>query len=112
VKDAVILVTRAGLGDAEPALQQKLAVTYFKVLLEDGALPSAVCFYGDGVKLALEGSPALEVLRAVEARGVRLILCRTCLEFFGAAGQVRVGIVGGMGDIVAAQAAAAKVISV
>jgi hypothetical protein len=112
MNDTVVLVTRDGMGDAEPALQHKLITTYLRVLLEDGALPGAVCFYADGVKLVVDGSPALPALRELEDRGVRLILCRTCLEYYGLADRVRVGIVGGMGDIVAAQVAAGKVISV
>jgi hypothetical protein len=112
MNDTVVLVTRDGMGSAEPALQHRLITTYFRVLLEDGTLPAAVCFYADGVKLVVEGSPALAELRELEGRGARLILCRTCLEYFGLTERVRVGIVGGMGDIVAAQAAAGKVISV
>jgi hypothetical protein len=112
VNDTVILVARNGMGDAEPELQLRLMGTYFKVLLEDRSLPAAICFYTEGVRLAVEGSPVLDILNELEGRGVRLILCRTCLEFFGLTGKVRVGIVGGMGDIVAAQAAAARVVSV
>ena len=37
--------------------------------------------------------------------------CKTCLDYFGLAGAVRVGIVGGMGDIIEAMHKAQKVIS-
>lgn len=48
---------------------------------------------------------------ALVARGTHLILCRTCLERFALLDRVRVGIVGGMGDIQAAQVTARKVIA-
>lgn len=63
------------------------------------------------MKLAVEGSPVLEQLSRLEEKGVHLILCKTCLDFFGLAEKVRVGVVGGMGDILAAQAIATKVLS-
>lgn len=111
MKDTVILVTREGMGSAAGPLPLKLAGTYFRLLLENGNLPGAICFYADGVKLAVDGSPLLDPLRALEARGVHLVLCRTCLDSFGLAEKVRVGVIGGMGDILSAQTLAAKVIS-
>jgi len=111
MKDTVIVITREGMGSADPALQQKLIGTWLKLLLEGGSLPGAICFYTDGVKLAVEGSPVLEALAKLEEKGVHLILCKTCLDAFGLAEKVRVGVVGGMGDILAAQTIAAKVIS-
>ena len=109
--ETVLLITRNGMGDAEPALQQKLMTTYLKLLDENNLLPAAICFYTNGVRLAVEGSPVLELLKSLEAKGVRLILCSTCLNTFNLTGQVRVGIVGGMPDIIEALQRAGKVIS-
>jgi len=111
LSDAVMLVTRQGMGSAELDLQQKLLDTYLKLLLENSTLPAAVCFYTDGVKLVVEGSPILERLRQLEGRGVRLIACSTCLNYFGLTDKVRVGLVGGMPDIIEAQGRASKVIT-
>ena len=93
-------------------LQEKLVSTYFRLLDENEILPAVICFYADGVKLVVEGSPVLESLKSLEAKGVRLVLCNTCLNFYGLADQVAVGVVGGMGDIIEAQTKAAKVISI
>jgi sulfur relay (sulfurtransferase) complex TusBCD TusD component (DsrE family) len=59
----------------------------------------------------VEGSPALAQLAALDQKGVRLVICSTCLNYFGLAESVRVGIIGGMGDILTAQAQAEKVIT-
>jgi hypothetical protein len=111
MKDTLVVITREGMGSAEPALQKKLVGTWLTLLLEGGDLPGAICFYTDGVKLAVEGSPVLEQLAKLEGRGVHLILCKTCLDFFDLAEKARVGVVGGMGDILAAQTLAAKVVT-
>ena len=109
--DTVILITRNGMGEAEQALQHKLTSTYFKLLDEHNILPGAICFYTEGVQLVVEGSPVLETLQSLEHKGVRLILCSTCLNYFNLIDKVRVGIVGGMGDILEAQQQAGKVIT-
>jgi len=107
----VILVTRNGMGDAEQELQHKLITTYLTLLDEHDILPGAICFYTQGVQLVVDGSPVLQVLGSLEKKGVRLILCSTCLNYYNLADKVRVGIVGGMGDILEAQHRADKVIT-
>jgi intracellular sulfur oxidation DsrE/DsrF family protein len=109
--NTVILLPREGMGSADVALQHQLLDTYLKLLMENNTLPAAICIYADGVKLVTEGSPLLGRLSEIEEKGVRLIVCLTCLKHFGLVEQVRVGIVGGMTDIVEAQAMASKVIT-
>ncbi len=109
--ETVLLITRYGMGDAEPELQQKLITTYFKLLDENNILPAAICFYANGVRLVVSGSPVLDELKSLEAKGVHLILCSTCLNYYNLSDQVQVGIVGGMTDILEAQRRAGKVIS-
>ena len=112
MKDTVILVTNNGMGNAEPALQQMLLGKYLELLQSNSELPAAICFYTDGVKLTCKGSPLLTHLRALEEKGVRLIICSTCLNYFNLTDKVRVGIIGGMADIIEAQTKAAKVITI
>jgi intracellular sulfur oxidation DsrE/DsrF family protein len=107
----VILVTNDGMGKADTELQHKLAGTYFRLINEHDLLPAVICFYTDGVKLVCEGSPVLDVLRDLEEKGVRLVVCSTCLNYFELTDQVAVGIVGGMADIIDAQWQAEKVIT-
>jgi sulfur relay (sulfurtransferase) complex TusBCD TusD component (DsrE family) len=109
--ETVLLITRNGMGEAEPELQHKLITTYLKLLDENNILPAAICFYANGVRLAVEGSPVIEVLRSLETKGVRLVLCSTCLKYYNLSDQVLTGIIGGMGDIIEAQRRADKVIS-
>ena len=62
--DSIILVTQAGMGSAPPDLQQKLLGTYLGLLAEAGSLPAAICFYTEGVKLVVEGSPEVNWMEA------------------------------------------------
>ena len=112
MKNTVILCTKFGMGQTDlPELGIKLIQKYFSLLLEGGELPPVICFYTDGVKLVTTGSPVLETLKQLEEKGVRLIVCSTCLDMMGLADQVQAGIVGGMTDIIEAQSRAEKVIT-
>ncbi len=110
-RDTVLLFTRNGLGHAPQELQETLVRKFLGLLLESGQLPAKLLFYTDGVRLACEGSPALDLLKQLEAGGVELVLCKTCLDYFGLTNSVRAGVVGGMGDIIEAMHKAQKVIS-
>lgn len=111
LSSTVILITNEGMGKANLELQMKLVGTYLKLLVENNYLPNAICFYTDGVKLVVNGSPVLDQLQQLEQKGVRLIICSTCLNYFGLIDQVQVGIMGGMTDIIEAQEKATKVIT-
>ena len=112
-KNVVIVFKSNGLGSTDAQeLREKVAGIFLRLLGESQNLPRAICFYTDGVKLVCQGSPVLEELQALEKQGVRLIVCQTCLNYFGLADQVRVGIIGGMADIVTAMWGADSVITV
>ena len=107
--NTVILVTNYGMGSSDEVLQIKLFRKYLQLITESRLLPNSICFYTDGVKCIAPGSPIIPELEAIEKKGVRLIVCSTCLEYLGI--DAAIGIVGGMTDIIEAQFMAEKVIS-
>ena len=110
--DTVILFSRNGLGSSPEPLSKVLAEKFLTLTIESGILPAKILFYTEGVRLACNGSPVLSQLRKLEAQGVELVLCQTCLKYFELEKMVAVGVVGGMGDILEALQKAEKVISV
>ncbi len=112
-KDIVIVFKTDGLGSTGmQSLKEKLTKTYLNLVLQMNPAPAVICFYTDGVRLACEGSAVLDELKALEARGIRLILCQTCLNSFYLTDKVKVGTIGGMGDIITAMWQADSVITV
>jgi len=110
-KPPVIVISNYGMGHAPAELGLKLVQTYLNLLDLDDRLPTAVCLYGEGVKLAVEGSPVLDELRSLAARDVRVVVCTTCLNFFGLLDKVQAGTPGSMKDIVELQWSVKKVIT-
>lgn len=107
----MIVFNHDGMGQADSGLTHKLANSYLNLLDLDDRLPETIAFYADGVKLAVNGSPVLEELRSLESKGVRIIVCTTCLNFFELYDELAVGEAGGMKDIVELQWGAEKVIT-
>ena len=106
-----LMVTNNGMGQAAPELSQKLLTTYLQLLDLEDRLPTTICFYTEGIQLVLADSPVLEELQILARRGVRLVVCGTCVNYFGVKDRVAVGEIGSMKDILAAQGNSAKVIT-
>jgi hypothetical protein len=102
-KSTVFIFSAYGMGQTEDtSLKIGLAQKFLALIAQADPLPAQICFYTDGVKLCVNGSPVLAELKGLQAKGVELVLCSTCLDTFGLADQVAVGVVGGMGDIITA----------
>jgi intracellular sulfur oxidation DsrE/DsrF family protein len=110
-RDTVYVFTRFGLGNAPEDLQCTLVEKFLSLTIQSCDYPAKILFYTDGVKLACQGSPVLAQLNQLEAAGVELVLCSTCLEYFKLTEKVAVGIIGGMTDILEAIQKAPRMIS-
>ncbi|TAJ12796.1 sulfurtransferase-like selenium metabolism protein YedF [Marinilabiliaceae bacterium JC017] len=110
-KNTLVQVTRFGMGHGDEALAIKLMGNYFKLILDDNRLPKIITFYNEGVKLLTEKSPVLETLKTIEQRGVTLVACKTCLDYYGLTDSMGVGITGTMMDIITLQTDADKVVT-
>jgi sulfur relay (sulfurtransferase) complex TusBCD TusD component (DsrE family) len=99
------------MGKGPEELQLMLIGKYLQLLGQGEDIPAVICFYTEGVKMVVESSLVLEHLLVLEKRGARLIVCSTCITYYGLADKVRIGIIGGMTDILEAQLRAGKVIT-
>lgn len=98
-RNVVVAVTGETMGNGDEKLGKTLMKGFLYALTQQDELPRTVLFYNGGAVLTCEGSPALEDLRALEAEGVRIMTCGTCLNFYGLTDQLRVGTVTNMYDI-------------
>jgi len=101
-KNIVILVRQEGLGSVAPTDEQfglELFDRFIHSLEGQDPKPRAILFYTLGVKLACEGSLALFGLRMLAGMGIRVLICKTCLEHYGLLNRVAVGEVSNMAEI-------------
>jgi hypothetical protein len=111
-RHTVFVFANFGMGQTENSeLRIVLTRKFLTLIAQPDALPAQICFYTDGVKLCVNGSPVLDELRTLQGMGVELVLCATCLDAFGLTEQVAVGVVGGMGDIITAMLRAGNAVT-
>jgi selenium metabolism protein YedF len=107
----VLVVPSEFMGSGEhDELGNILIRAFFHTLGEVEPLPATVIFFNSGVKLATEGSPVLEDLQALSQRGVEILACGTCLDYYGLLDKVVVGEVSNMYTIAEMMLGAGKVV--
>ena len=99
------------IGDGDRELGTSLMRMFFYTLSQGEDRPGAVLFMNAGVRLPTLDGQVVEHLRALAAAGVEILVCGTCLNFYGLTEQLQVGAVSNMYDIVARMQKAGKVIS-
>ncbi len=99
-KNVVVAVSSDKMGEGSPELGTSLIKAFLYALGQQETLPETILFYNGGAALTCEGSPALEDLKEMQARGVKIFTCGTCLNFYGLTDQLRVGEVTNMYSIV------------
>jgi selenium metabolism protein YedF len=101
---------RMGKGDDE--LGNILIRSFLHTLGEISQRPDIMIFFNAGVKLTTEGSDVLEDLQTLEGEGVRILVCGTCLDFFGLKDRLQAGIISNMYDIAEAMLSAGRVVRI
>lgn len=109
---SLIQVTKTYMGEGDTELGRKLINNYFKLRNKDSHLPRIMVFYNSGVKLLCEGSPLLDIFKEIESKGVKMIVCGTCLDHFALADKLKAGMRGTMVDIISLQEEADKVLTI
>lgn len=91
-----IFVHSESLGRGDEELGIRLTRMFLYSLGQMEVKPAAIVLMNGGVKLAIEGSDAVQNLQALVDAGVRVYACGTCLDYFGVKEQLAVGEVGNM----------------
>ncbi len=106
----VVAVDSAAMGRGSDELGKALMKGFLFAVSQLPQLPETMLFYNGGAHLTCRGSDSLEDLRSLEAQGVEVLTCGTCLNHYGLAEELAVGSVTNMYSIVEKLAGAGKVI--
>ena len=108
--DFVYFITSDKIGSQDPELGARLMSTFFLKLVQANRLPSHILFMERGVKLLLPESPSLDAIKVLEGRGVAMLACQTCLDYYGIREKTGAGKVSNMPEIIEIMQQAEKVI--
>ena len=107
----VYVISSDTMGRGSGELGWALLQTYVTTIAEVSPLPSHILLYNGGVKLVSTDGKALEALRELEEKGVVILVCGTCLEFFKLENERKAGTITNMYDIMNTMASAGKLVS-
>lgn len=107
----VSLVARATMGDGDPTLGATLMKMYFFTLSESEDPPAAILFMNGGVRLPVQEEQIISHLRVLEGRGTRILVCGTCLDYYGLTARLQIGTVSNMYEITQCMGKASKVVT-
>jgi len=108
--DLVVAVDSAHMGRGSKELGATLMKGFLFAVGQLPQLPATMLFYNGGASLTCADSPALDTLKSLEAQGVKILTCGTCLDYYGLTEKLAVGEVTNMYSIVETLAGAGKVI--
>nr|WP_325223530.1 sulfurtransferase-like selenium metabolism protein YedF [uncultured Oscillibacter sp.] len=106
----VVAVDSAVMGHGSDELGRVLMKGFLFAIGQLPELPKAMLFYNGGAHLTCRGSDSLEDLKSLEAQGVEILTCGTCLNHYGLTEELAVGGVTNMYSIVEKLAGAGKVV--
>ena len=94
--DLVVAVGSNCMGNGEEALGKTLMKGFLYAVSQLPTLPKTILFYNSGAYLTCAGSDSLEDLKFMEAQGVEVMTCGTCLNHYGLTEKLAVGSVTNM----------------
>jgi selenium metabolism protein YedF len=107
---SVFLVTSDSLGEGAEDLGRLLMKNFIITLLDVTESPERMLFLNRGIFLTTEGSEVLEALEKLSNRGVEILSCGVCLDFFNRREKLCAGSVTNMFTIAESMLRAGSVI--
>ena len=95
-KNTVVVVAADHMGEGQGELGKNLLKAFLYALSQQERLPKTLLFYNGGASLTCQGSLSLEDLQSMAERGVEILTCGTCLNFYGLTEKLRIGTVTNM----------------
>ncbi len=109
--DKVVVIRSNVMGEGDPELGKVLIKGFIYALSQQEELPKTILFYNGGAYLTCEGSVSLDDLKELEHRGVKILTCGTCLNFYGLSEKLKVGEVTNMYEIAETMSKASLIVS-
>lgn len=110
-KNGMVVVLSANvMGTGDEKLGKALMKAFVFAVTKQDVLPETILCYNTGAYLTCEGADTLEDLKSLEAEGVNILTCGTCLDFYGIKDTLAVGSVTNMYDIVETMETARRIV--
>lgn len=107
----IYVISSDSMGRGSDQLGWALLQTFVQTIKDIKPLPIKIVLYNSGVRLVTTESGALTALRQLQADGVEILACGTCLDFYQLKSAIQVGQISNMHEIMTTLAEADKIVS-
>jgi len=111
IGDIVMVIASDTVGKGSDELGGILMRAFMHTLLEVKPQPHTIILMNNGVKLAATGSIVLDDLKELSDNGIEILVCGTCLNYFGLTDNVAVGEISNAYTIAETMLQAGKVVN-
>jgi selenium metabolism protein YedF len=109
--DSLVICFKSNLmGQGADDLGGILIQAFINTLRDADRLPTAMLFYNSGVKLVHKDSAVIGALQELAGKGVKIMVCGTCTNYYQISGEIGVGIISNMYEIIGQLHSASSVI--
>jgi selenium metabolism protein YedF len=91
LKNRSLLIPADSLGRGSEELGRILLKALLNTLAENEVLPGKIILINAGVKLACDDPETVEALQGLESRGVEVLACGTCLDYYELTEDLKAG---------------------
>jgi selenium metabolism protein YedF len=106
----VVVLSDNRMGRGDDVLGDVLIRAFIHTLLQLKPLPATIICYNAGAKLAVKDSTVLDDLQQLAQAGVDILVCGTCVNYFGIGDQIAAGRISNMYEILETMAGAARLV--
>ncbi len=91
--NSIIVISTSTMGNGDNALGQKLMEGFIYSLTEqeENILPKTIILYNEGVLLSTSNKKTIEDLTVLSKKGVEILSCGLCLDFYNVIDKLEVG---------------------
>jgi len=106
----VFVIASDTMGNGNDELGALLMKAFLHTTTDLEHRPDVLILYNTGARLAAADSGAVDDLKALEEKGVRILVCGTCVNFFELGGKLGAGTVSNMYDIAGTLSRAGRIV--
>lgn len=96
----IVVLASDSMGNGDPEFAKTLVESFTYALSEQDVLPKKVILYNKGVFLSTENEKTVADLKKMEEKGVEILSCGLCLDYYNKTDELKVGSASNMYNIV------------
>ena len=106
----VVVFASDKMGNGSDDLGAILMKAFIHTLTSIEPAPAKLLFYNSGVNLTADDSGVIDDLQEMQSKGVEILICGTCVNFYSIGDRIKTGTISNMLDILNSMNSSSRII--